>query len=103
MNILLDKDGRIKAASFDSALTPRGEEVLVGFVLPEDFDFERQGNYRIAGGVLIYDPLPEPDPVPSPLEALQAENRLLKAQAQSLDARSDFLEDVITEIILTVM
>jgi hypothetical protein len=39
---------------------------------------------------------------PSPIEKLQQENILLKAQNQALSDRTDFHEDVLSEIILTM-
>jgi len=40
--------------------------------------------------------------VPSDIEILQKENALLKAQNQALTERSDFHEEILTEIILTI-
>ena len=41
-------------------------------------------------------------PSPSPLEALQAENNLLRAQITAASSRQDFLEDCIAEMAVQV-
>ena len=68
------------------------------FDFPEGFDFERQADWLIQDGVLISDPLPEPKSIQDPSDALAAENKLLKAQIQALEARSDFMESRMTEM-----
>lgn len=49
-------------------------------------------------GVWELDPLPSEEPEPSPLEVMQSENKLLKAQVQALSDREEFQDDLIAEL-----
>lgn len=49
---------------------------------------------------VIHEEEPSPPPEPTPIERLEEENKLLKAQNQALSEQADFHEDVLTEIIL---
>lgn len=46
---------------------------------------------------------PEPPPKPDPIEQLQQEKEMLELQVQTLSDRSEFLEEVLTEVILTTV
>lgn len=107
MILQMDNDGYVTGFATMGGF-PDGVEIDES-VVPDGFedDFWPR-KYKIVEGKVLPSGLAKPteavqEPEPSPLEALAAENRLLKAQVQSLGARGDFLEDVITEIILTVM
>lgn len=69
---------------------------------------EGEGPLRVVNGEVVRSPLP-PLPDPSlppveedPLEELQKENKLLKAQLQAQVDRSDFIEDCIAEMATVV-
>lgn len=66
MQVVLDQDGRIKMSSNDTSLVGG-----VQIELPEDFDFERQGDYRVLQDEIVYDPLPEPAPMQDPMQELR--------------------------------
>ncbi|MEA5016837.1 MAG: hypothetical protein VB099_20005 [Candidatus Limiplasma sp.] len=77
MQIALDAEGRVIACSFDSPLKD-----AVEIEPPEGFDPERQNDWRMEEGALVYDPLPEAEPVPTPLEAMQTQlNDVILAMA----------------------
>lgn len=85
LNILLDKDGRIKATSLEGYPVPEKGESTVKLDLPEDFGIGRQGDYRVVKGAIIYDPLPVVATEPTPdsvseLRALITELRAFVAQ-----------------------
>lgn len=68
MYIKLNAAGRVCAASLNGIL-PDGIETAI----PEGFELDKHGDWRLEGGALVYDPLPELEPPPSPMEQLQAE------------------------------
>lgn len=81
--VVTNADGRIIGASMDTPL-PTGMQIDP----PEDFDFERPSNYRIVDGVVVYDPLPEPEAeveAPDPI----AELRKLVAEMGKIIAEQD--------------
>lgn len=45
----------------------------VDIELPEGFDPEHQYDWRLEDGALVYDPLPETEPVSTPLEVLRSQ------------------------------
>ena len=53
MYVVLTGEGRIGASSAEYVMGP--ETMQLDF--PEDFNFERQMDWRVAGGELVYDPL----------------------------------------------
>ena len=55
-------------------------------------------DYMYKDGLWELDPLPSEEPEPSPLEVLQSENKLLKAQVQALSDREEFQDDLIAEL-----
>lgn len=59
--------------------------------------------YNIDDLPVIHEEEPSPPPEPTETELLQQENQLLKAQNQALAERTDFHEDVLEEIILTIL
>ena len=63
----LDADGHIGATSSVAYDFMAGEAV---FDYPEDFDFGKQGDYKIADDSLVYDPLPAPEAQPSEAERI---------------------------------
>ena len=65
MYIKLDAAGRVCAAALGGIL-PDGMEIVV----PDDFEMERHGDWRMVNGEMVHDPLPEPAPQPDPMEAL---------------------------------
>lgn len=54
MYVMLDDEGRICATTDEKEYA----EGFIEFDLPEDFDYNRQSDYRIQDGVLIHDPKP---------------------------------------------
>ena len=66
MYVILDASGRIVGSS-DNALVGATEVAT-----PDGWDAEHQHNWRVEGGVLVHDPLPEPEPVPNSIEDLTA-------------------------------
>lgn len=62
----LTQDGRIGATS--ATHSDGGGVTQVEF--PEDFDFERQSDWRLENDALVYDPLPVPEPEPSPMDVV---------------------------------
>lgn len=50
----IDPTGRIYATSPGFRISPESEET---FDFPENFDFDKQGDYRLENGALLYDPL----------------------------------------------
>lgn len=54
--VLMDAQGRITATSMKYDM---GKSAFA-FPFPEDFDFSRQSDWRIADGALVHDPLPSP-------------------------------------------
>ena len=97
MYVVLNEAGRVLVSSMDSLL-PGAVEMAV----PEGFDALAQGDWRAENGALVYDPLPEPEPGVDPVEALQAENALLRAQVQALAERGEFVEDCMAELAMLV-
>lgn len=75
-------------------------------VVEKEFDNEGEAlefyanaqDYVYKDGVWELDPLPPEEPEPSPLEVLQSENKLLKAQVQALSDREEFQDDLIAEL-----
>ena len=65
-NIQTDETGRILVSSSEFQCGENDIQID----LPDDFDFERQADYRIVDGALIYDPLPEP-PEPEPMPTIE--------------------------------
>ena len=68
MYIKVNAAGRVCAAALNGIL-PDGMETST----PEGFEMENHGDWRLENGTLVYDPLPEQEPPPDPVEALQAE------------------------------
>lgn len=62
-NVLLKDDMRIGATSDPPFSAGPGE---FSFDFPDGFDFERQSDWKIIDGALVYDPVPEPEPIPDP-------------------------------------
>lgn len=92
MYVILDASGRIVGSS-DSELVGATEVAT-----PDGWDAEHQHNWRVEGGVLVHDPLPEPEEGETETERLRAENVLLRAQVQALSDRGEFVEDCIAEM-----
>lgn len=69
---------------------------------------EGEGPLRVVNGEVVRSPIsppPEPPAPPveeDPLEELQKENKMLKAQLQAHVDRSDFIEDCIAEMATVV-
>lgn len=97
MFVVTDENGRVVASSTDSVCVG-GTEVQA----PDGFTPENQSEYRLDGGALMHDPLPPTQPAPDPLDALRAENALLKAQVQALSERGEFVEDCLAEMAMAV-
>ena len=68
MEIVVNTEGRVVACSHDCKL--KGS---VEIEPPEGFDPKHQNDWRLEDGALVYDPLPEAEPVPTPLEAMQTQ------------------------------
>ena len=68
MQIVLDAEGRVIACSFDSPLKDALETEP-----PEGFDSEHQNDWRLEDGALVYDPLPEAEPVPTLTEVMRSQ------------------------------
>ncbi|MEG0271292.1 MAG: hypothetical protein RR821_13685 [Clostridia bacterium] len=67
-HVMVDATGRIGATSADFHL---GEgEMLVDF--PAGFDFMKQADYKVLGGVLVLEPLPAVAVPPTPIDDLTA-------------------------------
>ena len=66
--VVLTDDLRIGAISKDYPMSDTPMQVD----LPEDFNIRRSMDYRLNGGAIIYDPRPEPAPVPSEADLLTA-------------------------------
>lgn len=83
-----DEEGYIieEAVYEEVAMNPQPEGATIE---ERDFKYSEEHGWRETGWV----------PPLSELEKLQQENRLLKAQNQALAERTDFHEDVLTEII----
>ena len=82
MQIVLDAEGRVIACSFDGPL-----KYAVEIEPPEGFDLEhqRQNDWRLEDGALVYDPLPEEEPKPTPMEAMQTQmNDMILAMADMI-------------------
>lgn len=78
---MLTQDGRVVVTS---AAHLEGEG-MIQIEFPEDFDFTHQSDWRLVDGALVYDPLPEAEPVPTLMEVLQAQvNELLLAVADMI-------------------
>lgn len=43
------------------------------FDFPEDFDFNKQLDYKIIEDELVYDPIPEPEAEPSQIDVIEAQ------------------------------
>lgn len=85
---------RVKGTSKD---TPIGHWMEV----PDGFTCERQHDYRLENGALVYDPLPqEPAAMTESarLAALEARAAMLNAMIQALASRGEFVEDCIAEL-----
>ena len=93
MYIKLDATGRVCAAALGGIL-PDGMEIAV----PDGFEMERHGDWRMENGMLVHDPRPEPEEGETETERLRAENVLLRAQVQALSDRGEFVEDCIAEM-----
>lgn len=92
MYVISDANGRIVGSS-DSGLVGATEVAT-----PDGWDTEHQHDWRMEDGVLEHDPLPEPEEAETETERLKAENVLLRAQAQALSDRGEFVEDCIAEM-----
>ena len=68
----VDNAGRIEAASIEYPESITGPNAIQAEA-PENFAFENADDWRLDGGVLVYDPLPVPPPPPDPVAELQAE------------------------------
>ena len=68
MYIKVNAVGRVCAAALNGIL-PDGIETAI----PEGFELENHGDWRMENGRLVHDPRPEPEPLPTPMEQLQAE------------------------------
>ncbi len=98
VKVKLDETGRCESvnALYDDSDT----------VIEKEFDNEAEAlefyanaqDYVYKDGVWELDPLPSEEPEPSPLEVLQSENKLLKAQVQALSDREEFQDDLIAEL-----
>ncbi|MEA5017060.1 MAG: hypothetical protein VB099_21135 [Candidatus Limiplasma sp.] len=69
MYVMTDTTGRIGATSATHHLG-EGE---VEHEFPPEFDFTRQQDWRLVDGALVHDPLPNPQPVPTPTEVLRSQ------------------------------
>ena len=75
---MLTQDGRVVVTS---AAHSEGEG-MIQIEFPENFDFTHQSDWRLVDGALVYDPLPEAEPLPTPLEAMQTQlNDVILAMA----------------------
>jgi hypothetical protein len=104
MKLHVDEKGLITGYSvFGDETTDRPE--IAEDKLPKDFknDFW-PGKWVLADGLIVLsgNEKPEPKPLPNPMEDLQQENSLLKAQVQALADRNDFVDDCIAELAMLV-
>jgi len=76
------------------------DEVLVD--APEGFTLDNARDWRYVDGAWVYDPVPEAVAPSDPVVMWEAQNTLLKAQIQALEARGEFLEDCIAEMAMQV-
>lgn len=61
--VLTDEAGYIYASSPEMNLVN-----CIEIDVPDDFNVPRQHEYRLEGGNLVYDQLPEPAPAPDPIQ-----------------------------------
>lgn len=59
---------------------------MVYMETPESFRMEEMHDWRVLEGVFYYEPLPKPDPVPSPMEWITALEAQVRGQAALLAA-----------------
>lgn len=96
--IKIDNNGRCIGTNLDF---DDSDTVIVREFASESEAFEFYGHaqdYVYKDGEWILDPLPPEEPEPSPIDVLQAENKLLKAQVQALSDREEFQDDLIAEL-----
>src|SRR5690625_4360174 len=84
-------------------IIPRKDEIIYELT---QADYELIGdkwatfNLGLDGKIIDITPIEPSKPEPTPIEKLQQENQLLKAQNKALQDKADFHEDVLAEIIL---
>lgn len=96
--IKLDETGRCESVN---AIYDDSDTVIEKEFTSESEAFEFYGHaqdYVYKDGEWILDPLLPEEPEPSPIDVLQAENKLLKAQVQALSDREEFQDDLIAEL-----
>lgn len=85
-----------------TVVSPELPEGVSAFVTFEDFPAEGGVPLLLDGELHFVAPTPPPEKKGDPVEQLQAENRLLKAQLQAQSDRADFVEDCIAEMAMVV-
>ena len=98
-----DNSDRADAYAFEDYVLPDSVSVEID----DGFDLEKLCQHRVVkkgdAYELVHDPLPEVAAGPSEMEKLQAENNLMKAQIAAQAAQSEFIEEVLAELIMSVV
>ena len=74
MYVITDDQGRVRVSYTGHA--PQG---AVEVVPPDGWDAAHQQDWQMEGGVLVHNPQPVQEPLPTPMERLQAEVAALQA------------------------
>ena len=100
--MMIGVDGRVLSVADTGYHCSEGEKLVD---VPEGFTLAEALDWRMVDGALLYDPLPVDEVTPTPSDPIVmpgAQNTLLKAQIQALEARGEFLEDCIAEMAMQV-
>lgn len=92
MYVITDDQGRVRVSYTGHA--PQG---AVEVAPPEGWDAERQQDWRLIDGVLVHDPEPEPEVVPTP--TLGERMAAVEAGQETQDTAIDELVQVMADMI----
>lgn len=89
MYVSLTEDGRIGATTEYEQFA----EGMTEFAFPDDFDFSKQGDYKIQNGELVYDPKPKSDEELAAEQEAQRQTQIVLAIPMMVQANSASIPD----------